>query len=300
MHTRTPFPYIWAGLGFAVMVAIGASVGLHQITRPTDTLGDVPANQQNAGVTTTQFITANPINLSQVDQISVFRSCVEKDFSGLDVDGVSETNRSMNHYIQPLESLLTSGAKIAVNAPFNGVIKAIVPSDAGSQVWLVPTVDATWNMVIDHLDLAPGFSIGSEITSSVPLGFAHVSETNPYFAIALVSYGRALKGTEYEKFISVAGTQSRGFIQTAHAAIDITGKTNTSGQTTQSPTAQISGLPARTLDSLFNHMIPSISKQYVERGVSATSAIFSKQARDDELCDYGSKKDSSTYWVELH
>ncbi|HEX9804392.1 MAG TPA: hypothetical protein VGA67_01815, partial [Candidatus Dojkabacteria bacterium] len=43
------------------------------------------------------LITSNPIDLSQISRISKFRSCAGHNFSGYNVQGVRESNRSMKH-----------------------------------------------------------------------------------------------------------------------------------------------------------------------------------------------------------
>lgn len=66
------------------------------------------------------YITANPVDLSQIEKISKFRSCAGHDFSGHNFLGETETDRSMKHYLKPLSAF--DDNKAALYAPFDGQV----------------------------------------------------------------------------------------------------------------------------------------------------------------------------------
>lgn len=101
--------------------------------------------------TSGKWITANPIDLSHVTSISVFRSCSGHDYSGTNIKGQAETDRSMKHYIQT-NVPWTATDSIKGYAPFAGTI-AITDEQfpLGKQVTI--TSPATgWQMVFFHGD----------------------------------------------------------------------------------------------------------------------------------------------------
>jgi len=69
-----------------------------------------------------QFITSNPVDLSQINRISKFRSCIGHDYSGTNSEGRQESNRSMKHYVEPINSLAGTSGELQVFAPFDGRI----------------------------------------------------------------------------------------------------------------------------------------------------------------------------------
>ncbi len=75
----------------------------------------------------THFIVANPLNLSQIQRISKFRSCIGHDYSGLNIEREKETLRSMKHYIEPLPSLIGTD-QVNIFAPFDGEISEVKDS----------------------------------------------------------------------------------------------------------------------------------------------------------------------------
>ncbi len=130
------------------------------------------------------FITANPLDLSQIDRISKFRSCVGHDYSGLNSDGERETLRSMKHYIEPLS---TQSNAIKVFAPFDGEIREVNAESRGSQVFISPNAARKWNMVFFHINLIPRIEEGTSVQAGQLLGYGAL-DNSPNFDIALKKF----------------------------------------------------------------------------------------------------------------
>jgi hypothetical protein len=65
---------------------------------------------------TAKFVTAAPVDCEQMEAISKLRSCGRHDYSGKNIEGVIETERSMKYYATPLKSLLNTTNKVWMNA----------------------------------------------------------------------------------------------------------------------------------------------------------------------------------------
>ncbi|GDX31074.1 hypothetical protein LBMAG15_00080 [Actinomycetes bacterium] len=101
--------------------------------------------------TSGKWITANPIDLSQVTSISVFRSCSGHDYSGTNTKGQAETDRSMKHYIQT-NVPWTATDSIKGYAPFAGTVSITDEQfPLGKQLTVTSSVTG-WQMVFFHGD----------------------------------------------------------------------------------------------------------------------------------------------------
>lgn len=117
-------------------------------------------------VTTGAWIVANPFSLAKVIEISKFRSCFGHDFSGNDVQGKPETDRSMKHYIDTSIPWSPSDSLKGV-APFAGKVSIHDESiPVGHQVWVVsPTLG--WTFIYFHAD--PLVANGATVTAGEPV-----------------------------------------------------------------------------------------------------------------------------------
>ncbi len=101
--------------------------------------------------TTGNWITANPFDLSHVTAISVFRSCSGHDYSGTNISGQPESDRSMKHYIQT-DIPWTSTGSLKGFAPFAGTVTVTSEQfPLGKQVAVTSPVTG-WQMVYFHGD----------------------------------------------------------------------------------------------------------------------------------------------------
>ena len=155
----------------------------------------ISKNESSNTLTNKNFITANPIDLSQTESISRFRGCVGHDYSGYNIDGEKETLRTMKHYITPTKEFERTKGKIVAYAPFNGRINSI-DDDKGSQqisrgqqVWLEPLEASMWYFIFFHIDLLDNFKKGSEIKSGELIGYADLTNAANFDFIIKKSAG---------------------------------------------------------------------------------------------------------------
>lgn len=137
------------------------------------------------GKTITAFITANPLELSEISYISPFRSCMGHDYSGKNIDGERETNRSMKHYIGLKNS--DPGSRTKVFAPFDGNIIEIdkEQSSRDTQVWIRPDRAEEFIFVFFHIDLEPELTKGSQVQSGQFIGYANIKMKGDSFDMGL-------------------------------------------------------------------------------------------------------------------
>jgi len=136
------------------------------------------------------FITANPLDLSQIKSISQFRSCEGHNFSGYNANGEKETYRTMKHYVESIDELAQTDQQVKIFAPFDGKISQIVKDLRGSRVYLSPTSKSSgWDFLFFHVDLLPKFNNeGTKIVSGDHIGFANLTNA-ANFDIALRNIG---------------------------------------------------------------------------------------------------------------
>lgn len=155
-------------VGIAVLISLIVTRHIYEINSPS-TVNPI-------------FITANPVDLSQIKSISTFRSCVGHDYSAENTEGEEEKLRTMKHYLDPINELVNSKGKIKVFAPFDGEITSINndkgPQQAqrGVQVWLEPESANGWNFLFFHIDLLEHLKDGSEINSGDLIGYADLTD----------------------------------------------------------------------------------------------------------------------------
>jgi|SRR3989344_4473434 len=141
------------------------------------------------------FIVANPFDLSQISAVSKFRSCVGHDYSGLNVKGELETQRSMKHYLNGVDSVVGYSNKVKVYAPFDGKIAQIEDDFAsfegkqrGKQIWLSGNSAGDWVFVFFHVDLLESIIKGTEVKTGQHIGYGNLDNA-PNFDITLKKFG---------------------------------------------------------------------------------------------------------------
>lgn len=211
------------------------------------------SSQQNSTPQTqnpTDIVVSNPVNLSQISQISKFRSCAGHDYSGYDVQGYNETQRSMKHYFTPNAQFHGSVGKIEEFAPYNGTVEYMQEEQTpvGKQVWIGYsssgpqygyTPPGLWNVVFFHMDPIAGLAVGSHVTAGELIGYANQTKpVNQTFDIAFEQYNGS------------------------------------------------NGVYHQVLDSIFNHMSPGVLAQYAAVGVNQSDIIIPKAYRDANPCNF--------------
>lgn len=124
------------------------------------------------------FITANPLDLSQIEALSKYRSCAGHDYRAPRLDGRTEaTARSMKHYVKVKPEFRGTVDKISAFAPFDGVI-SVIDDDLGGpgdqQIWLTPDRRSPrqWQFIFFHINLRPGLEKGSTVKAGELIGTA--------------------------------------------------------------------------------------------------------------------------------
>ncbi len=129
---------------------------------------------------TRRFITANPLDLSQIDGFSKYRSCMGHDFRAPNPYGEKEaTPRSLKHYVMVKPQFRGTIDKVPAFAPFDGII-SVVDDDLGGQgdqqIWLTPhgISPRQWHFVFFHINLKQGLEKGAPVKAGELIGTANL------------------------------------------------------------------------------------------------------------------------------
>ena len=127
-----------------------------------------------------RFITANPLDLSQIEGFSKYRSCMGHDFRAPNLSGEKEaTPRSQKHYVMVKPKFHGTIDKVSAFAPFDGII-SVVDDDLGGpgdqQIWLTPDSISPrqWHFVFFHINLKRGLEKGSAVKAGDLIGTANL------------------------------------------------------------------------------------------------------------------------------
>jgi hypothetical protein len=124
-------------------------------------------------------------DLGQYAAVSKFRSCEGHDFSGLNVQGESESGRSMKHYLQARSDLVGSTGKLAVRAPFDGRIEMLEPDQRGHRLGIVSAAHPNWMLLFFHTDPASGLELGSTVKVGQTVGYGNLAGGSENFDVTL-------------------------------------------------------------------------------------------------------------------
>ena len=133
-----------------------------------------------------RFIIANPLDLSQIQRMSLFRSCIGHDYSGLNTGGEKETLRSMKHYLEPLPSLIGTN-KIKIFAPFDGKIVEIRDGPPGKGIYIAAHAAPSWKFIFFHVVPAAEIEKGTSVKAGEQVGTVSTEIHN--FDFALKQFG---------------------------------------------------------------------------------------------------------------
>lgn len=215
-----------------------------------------------------KFIVSNPVDLSQIKKISKFRSCSGHDFSGQNVDGVREKNRSMKHYFKPVDSLAESIGEVKVFAPYNGRIKSVTDErePRGKQI-ILNSENNSWDVTIFHVDLLPSLKEGVEVTAGQLLGYAHIASQGSDFDIAISKFVGGIPD-----FKSTSSDQMEKMQEFFFSMM--------------------------MMDSVFNHMTPDVTSDFEKFGITNENIIITAEERDKNPCIF-ERTENAEDWVEL-
>jgi len=132
-----------------------------------------------------KFITANPVDLTQILAISRFRSCAGHWYGATNLFGEPEASSSLKHYFVPQEIDSPSNDKVKVFAPFDGKITEIQSSERGNHFTLVPNQAKNWQLTIFHLNNLEDMVTDYQIKAGELLGYAVFSQRGNDFDISL-------------------------------------------------------------------------------------------------------------------
>jgi len=127
-----------------------------------------------------KFIVANPIDLSQVEKFTKFRSCSGHDYSGYNDKGEVETQRSMKQGAIAKSEV----SKMNIYAPFNGtIIKYFVSPGAEGpeeehEAWIMGDYSGKWIITFGHFTAKEGLKIGSKVTAGELIGSSTIQAAN--------------------------------------------------------------------------------------------------------------------------
>ena len=258
-----------------LVVTVVGAVGYKVVKKHnTDKNHATPTASPVTTATTNAFITSSPVDLTQIAEVSKFRSCEGHDASGYDTDNVAETNRSMKHYFQPIDALAGSIGKVKDNAPFDGTIIDLFPENStyGNQMWIQSAADPSWVIILFHLDTT--LTVGTTVKSGGLVGYASLGIKENSFDVALMK--------------TDATTLSK--IQEVLKKMATTGRFSDADQANP---------PKMIYDSFLLHMSPSVAAAYATRGLTPATSIISKTARDAQPCIFGGPIDPAS-WVTLN
>lgn len=153
-----------------VVVILGGAVYLGYIKplsggvkdRATDVI-EIEKNsmgKENTPSIDAKYITHNPINVSQIERISKFRSCAGHDFSGRNFAGQIEKNSSMKHYAKPLAEF-SGGAEFY--APFDGSVyidnthPGFGEGERGDSLEFISPLESNAVVILAHINVLPKF-----------------------------------------------------------------------------------------------------------------------------------------------
>lgn len=214
-----------------------------------------------------KFIVSNPVDLSQIKKISKFRSCSGHDFSGQNVDGVREENRSMKHYFKPVDQLASSIGEVKVFAPFNGRIKSVRDErEPRGKETILESETTSWDVTIFHLDLLPTLKEGSEISAGQLIGHAHIASQGNDFDIAVTKFVWGIPD-----FKNLSSDQAEKMQEFFFSMI--------------------------MMDSVFNHMTPDVTSDFEKFGITNENIIITAEERDKNPCTF-ERTENASDWVK--
>ena len=140
-------------------------------------------------------ITANPVDLAQISQISKFRSCAGHDFSGLSLaEDVREMNRSMKHYFAPTTAFVGSSDKVKLFAPFDGTLETYAGASEGSRggtIRIHSNPNAPLAFEFMHTEVLSVFKVGDKVKAGDHIGYASLGNGGHDFDIVLRGFKSA-------------------------------------------------------------------------------------------------------------
>ncbi len=198
------------------------------------------------------FITANFVDLSQIQSIAKFRSCHGHDVFSTDFNGDSQPLSAMKMYFRPIESLQGTNNKVRIFAPFDGTIVQVDPTDTsrGRHYVIRHEPFNGWYMTIFHQTFSDAdLHVGTQVKAGQFLSYGTTNDIGHDFDIALQRFTD--ENAQYD------GVPSNYNYQTAIL---------------------------RNLEPIFPHMTPAVAAQWEAKGVNVADTAVSKDYREANPC----------------
>jgi len=204
---------------------------------------------------TAKYITSLPVDLTQIQSISKYRSCAGHIRDGYNFGQELELDRSMKHYLFPTPEFQNTNDKVKLFAPFDGnVIRLDLEKDkgfygrnnAGNGIHLSTPVDPNIDFVIGHLYFAKEYKVGDKVKAGELIGYA------------AVGCSADLPGCDFDLDLS-----------------------------TPNGTSAYQG--REVLGSIFDHMTDPVLAEFAKYGITPDNTKFTKEYRDAKLCGFGSE-----------
>lgn len=214
---------------------------------------------------TAKYITASPVDLSQIQGLSKYRSCAGHVRDGYNFNQELENDRSMKHYFYPILAYQGTLDKVKLFSPVDGEITYIDyekdkvggrPQNGGG-LHISPTMDKNASVVLGHIYTVKDYMVGDMVNAGELVGYASLGE----------------KGFDFDVDLS-----------------------------TQGGTGAYNG--REVLGSIFDHMTPEVLSEFAKYGITPENTKFTKEYRDAHTCNYPepgpehSGRDNSD-WVQL-
>jgi len=285
-----------AGAGFGIWL-YWQNYHLAQTTqtetkKQTNSLDNPSQSTAQPKDTNDKFIVKNPVDLSQIQAISKFRSCAGHDFSGFNVFGQKETNRSMKHYFAPLDSLKAT-KKIKIFAPFDGIITNISKSEGHNdyQIELQGPDTGEWVFIFMHVFLKSELQQFSVVKAGQEIGYAYVPKNCNDFDIALKKFEIPDSYSQKDEYLALQRQLMQKMVEGEQLSEEE--MTQREQMEQQLPT------PKEIYDSIFFHMTDSVLEEYQTQGVSLDNIIVSKAYRDAHPCNFNLMYTREEDWVKI-
>lgn len=177
--------------------------------------------------TDAKYISAIPVDLTQIESISKYRSCSGHNRDGYTFDQVLETNRSLKHYFYPVAQFQGTLDKVKMYAPFDGTVASINleankvggrPMN-GNGIGFSTSLDKAVVFQFGHIYFVKDFKIGDSVKAGELVGYAALADKAFDFDLDLLGTQPAKDGKEILGSIFDHMTPS---VLSAFAAVGVT------------------------------------------------------------------------------
>lgn len=151
-----------------------------------------------------KYISAIPVDLTQIESISKYRSCSGHNRDGYTFDQVPETNRSLKHYFYPVAQFQGTFDKVKMFAPFDGTVASInLESNKvggrpmnGNGIGFSTLLDKAVLFQFGHIYFVKAFKVGDSVKAGELVGYAALGDKAFDFDLDLLGIQPAKDGKE--------------------------------------------------------------------------------------------------------